>query len=233
MTNDKTVTLSRELAEHIQGLLDESQPGATADELRALLAKSDLADHCKQCADTVQTWPGSKRDCLGKIAAPVVERQPVACNHEWTDDGELTLACTKCGAQEDHDPHWRDMESAPRDGTMLRLLVKFEEHSTEDAEEAPTLGANNLDYDEIDEWKFAGWCWTHDHFTQGVGTPIGWLPLIEASPPAPVAAVMTMEDVMRANESVIGISMMTSNQCHALAKALTAVYFDKVKELNQ
>ncbi|WP_350649698.1 hypothetical protein [Pseudomonas sp. HY13-MNA-CIBAN-0226] len=113
-------------------------------------------------------------------AAPEVDAQPV-CDHEWTDDGEFLLVCTKCGAQEDHDPKWRDMESAPRDGTLLRLLVSFDEHSTEDADEAPTIGANNFDNDGEDVWRFSGWCWTHDHFTQGVGTPGGWLPMIEAS----------------------------------------------------
>lgn len=28
-----------------------------------------------------------------------------ACAHEWTDDGEFMLTCTKCGAQENHEPH--------------------------------------------------------------------------------------------------------------------------------
>lgn len=38
------------------------------------------------------------------IAAPAVERQePVACSHEWTDDGEFTLICTKCGHEENHE----------------------------------------------------------------------------------------------------------------------------------
>ena len=106
---------------------------------------------------------------------------PAPCAHEWTDDGGHLIVCTACGAQEDHDPGWRDMENAPKDGTMLRLLVSFDEHSTEDADEAPTIGANNFDNDGEDAWRFAGWCWTHDHFTQGVGTPVGWLPMIEAS----------------------------------------------------
>jgi Spy/CpxP family protein refolding chaperone len=52
------------------------------EELRTLLAApvvdQTLAEHCKQCAEVVRTWPESKRDCLGKITAPVVERQPVA-----------------------------------------------------------------------------------------------------------------------------------------------------------
>ncbi|OLS60595.1 hypothetical protein [Pseudomonas putida] len=30
---------------------------------------------------------------------------PMACRHEWTDDGEWQLTCTKCGAQENHEPY--------------------------------------------------------------------------------------------------------------------------------
>jgi hypothetical protein len=130
---------------------------------------------------------------LGMVerAAPAVERQePVACSHEWTDDGEFLLVCTACGAQENHNPEWRDMAYAPRDGTLLRLLVEFDEHSTEDEDQAPTIGANNFDNDEQDEWLFAGWCWTHDHWVQGKGAPIGWLPMIDTSPPAPVSVVL-------------------------------------------
>lgn len=75
----------------------------------------------------------------------------------------------------------RPMDAAPRDGTMVRLLVEFTEHATEDtARPAWTIGANNHDHDGEDAWMFAGWCWTHDHFTEGKGTPIGWLPLIDS-----------------------------------------------------
>lgn len=73
---------------------------------------------------------------------------------------------------------WLNMASAPRDGTMVRLLVEFEEHSTEDADQAPTIGANNFDNDGEDRWQFAGWCWLHDHFVEGKGVPVGWLPML-------------------------------------------------------
>lgn len=109
------------------------------------------------------------------------------CAHEWTDDGAHLLVCTACGAQEDHDPGWRDMETAPTDGTLVRLLVEFDEHSTEDAEQAITIGANNLDNDEEDVWRFAGWCWTHDHFTEGKGKPVGWLPMLDDPVSKPAA----------------------------------------------
>ncbi len=107
------------------------------------------------------------------------EQQPVTpCDHQWTDDGLHLLVCTSCGAQEDHNPDWRDMATAPRDGTMVQLLVEFDENATEDTDgPAPTIGANNFDNDGEDRWQFAGWCWSHDHFTEGKGTPVGWLPI--------------------------------------------------------
>ncbi|AWK98658.1 hypothetical protein C6Y50_01385 [Stutzerimonas stutzeri] len=70
------------------------------------------------------------------------------------------------------------MDTAPRDGTLVQLLVEFDEHATEDTDgPAPTIGANNYDNDGEDRWQFAGWCWSHDHFTEGHGTPVGWLPI--------------------------------------------------------
>ncbi|WP_312903574.1 hypothetical protein [Stutzerimonas nitrititolerans] len=107
------------------------------------------------------------------------EQQPATpCDHQWTDDGLHLLVCTSCGAQEDHDPGWQDMATAPRDGTLVQLLVEFDEHATEDTDgPAPTIGANNYDNDGEDRWQFAGWCWSHDHFTEGHGTPVGWLPI--------------------------------------------------------
>lgn len=121
---------------------------------------------------------------LTKVREPIAQYQ---CEHEWIDDGEFTLVCTVCGAQENHDPQWQDMDYAPKDGTLLRLLVEFDEHSTEDAEQAPTIGSNNFDNDGEDQWTFAGWCWTHDHWVQGKGKPVGWLPMFDARQSAPVA----------------------------------------------
>lgn len=117
---------------------------------------------------------------LDLVNAELASAEPAAqCNHQWTDDGQHLLVCTSCGAQEDHDPRWRDMATAPRDGTLVRLLVEFTEHATEDADQAPTIGANNFENDGEDRWQFAGWCWSHDHFTQGQGEPIGWLPMLD------------------------------------------------------
>lgn len=104
MTNDKTVTMSRELLEALLNADSVEQHRNVHEELRAILtghsAEPTLREHSKQCAEVVKTWPESKRDCLGKVE-PVVERQPKPCEHEWTDDGGFLLICTACGAQED------------------------------------------------------------------------------------------------------------------------------------
>lgn len=68
--------------------------------------------------------------------------------------------------------------TAPKDGTMVRLLVDYSEGGAplDDAERAWTIGFNNLSNTGEDRWQFAGWCWIHDHFTEGSGEPVGWLP---------------------------------------------------------
>lgn len=75
----------------------------------------------------------------------------------------------------------RPMETAPRDGTVIRLLVRFEDHPLIDDNSEPmwTIGGNTFDNtgQDADLWQFAGWDWTHDRFTEGTGKPVGWLPL--------------------------------------------------------
>lgn len=73
------------------------------------------------------------------------------------------------------------MATAPKDGTLLILFIAADddrEHALDDTGAAArTIGFNNLDNDGEDVWKFAGWCWSHDHFTEGKGTPCGWPPM--------------------------------------------------------
>ncbi len=74
------------------------------------------------------------------------------------------------------------METAPIDGTMVRLLVEFESGALEDTDQPVwTVGACHAADSTGYVWQFAGWNWTHDCFTEGSGTPIGWLPMIEAA----------------------------------------------------
>lgn len=70
-----------------------------------------------------------------------------------------------------------------RDEPVL-LLVDYRdggEHPIEDCAIGLTIGHNN-DHNTPDEqqgWRFAGWCWSHDHYTEGKGVPIAWKPLTE------------------------------------------------------
>lgn len=82
------------------------------------------------------------------------------------------------------------IDSAPRDGTMVRLLVQFTDYALEDTGDPMwTIGANGL-YGGDDLWCFAGWDWEQDCFTAGEGTPVGWLPFHPASTPAPQGRVV-------------------------------------------
>jgi|GEM_PF-3229704 len=153
-------------------------PDAVWEALQRMIESTELmGPHSREDARLVARY----RDRYRLLAAPIAqtEQQPATpCDHQWTDDGLHLLVCTSCGAHEDHDPGWQDMATAPRDGTLVQLLVDFDEHATEDTDgPAPTIGANNYDNDGEDRWQFAGWCWSHDHFTEGHGTPVGWLPI--------------------------------------------------------
>lgn len=72
------------------------------------------------------------------------------------------------------------MDIAPKDGTMISLFVDYSAEDAgdalEDASQAWTIGFNQFEHTGVDEWQFAGWDWEHDCFTEGRGTPIGWLP---------------------------------------------------------
>lgn len=73
---------------------------------------------------------------------------------------------------------WQPLSTAPKDGTLLELVVDYTDghHPLHDALIAPTIGFNDLDNTGEDEWRFAGWCWCNDHFTQGEGKVIAWRP---------------------------------------------------------
>lgn len=79
----------------------------------------------------------------------------------------------------------RPMKSAPRDGRILCLLVDYSDdeaaHALQDANRTWTIGGNSFENTGEDHWQFAGWCWTHDHFTEGKGRVIGWAPFNPAS----------------------------------------------------
>ncbi|MGR7993899.1 hypothetical protein [Xanthobacter sp. ZOL 2024] len=74
------------------------------------------------------------------------------------------------------------MEEAPKDGTWIALLIAYGDEDCsfplEDSNDPQwTLGSNNFENDEIDEWYWMGWDWCHDCICETrTGTPIGWMP---------------------------------------------------------
>ena len=82
---------------------------------------------------------------------------------------------------------YNPMKTAPRDGTIVRLLVEFEDNPLENDNSKPlwTIGGNSFENTGEELWQFAGWNWTHDCFVDGIGKPIGWLPLVDAASPQP------------------------------------------------
>ncbi len=81
---------------------------------------------------------------------------------------------------------WQKMGSAPKDGTMLRLLVNPDKEAFTAFDDSltpfETIGFNNLGNTEEDRWEFAGWDWSQDCFITGRGEVIGWAQMLEPSP---------------------------------------------------
>jgi hypothetical protein len=75
------------------------------------------------------------------------------------------------------------MDSAPKNNTLVCLLVDYTDgdHPLEDTQQAWTIGFNNFEDSEIDEWQFAGWSWSQDCFCEGRGRVIGWAPFDQPS----------------------------------------------------
>jgi len=89
------------------------------------------------------------------------------------------LTAALATARED-DGNPRPIETAPKDGTMLRLLVDYEGVENwmplTDDNQSWTIGFNTLEDTGDDEWIIAGWNWSQDCFGTGEGKVIGWLP---------------------------------------------------------
>lgn len=160
-------------------------------EVRSLRVKADAeqADPLKAIADQVA-------GAANYIGATYTVRM-----NDGSPMREITISVTKAGGKSPNEVieelkdklsgNWQPMSTAPKDGTLVRLLVDFDAHPTDDNESDPhypTIGANNFENDELDEWLFAGWCWTYDRWTQGEGTPVGWMPML-----APIVAPATTD----------------------------------------
>lgn len=80
------------------------------------------------------------------------------------------------------------METAPKDGTWIKLLIDYSVAGLDacpledSAEPGWTLGSNNFENTEVDEWSWMGWDWNHDCIRETrAGKPIGWAPFHERS----------------------------------------------------
>jgi hypothetical protein len=112
----------------------------------------------------------------GVIEAHIASQRErlIALNTKAFDELRTDTSSLKSGL-------WSDPVTAPKDGTLLRLLVNPDREgaftSFEDNNAAyETIGFNLLGDTGEDLWQFAGWDWSHDCITQGFGDVIGWLP---------------------------------------------------------
>ena len=125
---------------------------------------------------------------------------------------------------------WQPIETAPKDGSILRLFIDYSVEdgcgALEDAETAWTIGFNQLVDTGDDVWEFAGWDWGGDCFTQGHGKVIGWLPFHSSSVPehAPVprgSVQVDSDSVMNyadcSNAPLRLVAHMTKNERLALS----------------
>jgi hypothetical protein len=171
MTTNQTIDgVPRELLERCARELSIGigpAPKNRAQELRALLDAETVVDtlawplnSCANCgATTVQSC--NDRGCHyfesgnGEPAAQP-RGVPVACAHEWTDDGEFTLTCTKCGKTENHEPYgwvqtrgnainhftqeWDVVESWEDQGFEYKAMFDHAEQPAPVAVVLPTVG---------------------------------------------------------------------------------------------
>lgn len=99
----------------------------------------------------------------------------------WT--AMLSAAPSAPATEAEEGNAFRPMEAWDQRDEPVMLLVDYRgdgDHPLEDANFAITVGHNNdhnVGEDEGTGWHFAGWCWSHDHYVEGRGKPVGWMPL--------------------------------------------------------
>lgn len=154
---------------------------------------ADAYRQTKHCDPTKQI--AFERVDVTRAAPPAMDREAVRrvdtllskLFPEWEADQRLHIA-TECveatlsadaihQGEEDGD-EWLPITDDAKSGALVELVVDYKEgeHPLTDAILACTIGFNTLADTGVDEWKFAGWCWTHDHFVQGKGKPVAWRP---------------------------------------------------------
>jgi hypothetical protein len=91
---------------------------------------------------------------------------------------------------------WSPTNTAPKDGTFLRLLVAPQREAftafEDSLEPYETIGFNNLRNTGEDRWEFAGWDWSQDCFISGHGDVVGWLPFSPAPAPSELLTLVKL-----------------------------------------
>lgn len=145
----------------------------------------------KRQAEGAQWERNSLRSALEQAYMALIGYLPAhrnAVTNAAIEASRAALALPSLAPELERPEEWRPMDTAPKNGSIIRLLVNFEDMSIDDGDGPfATIGQNNFANDGEDLWQVVGWCWEHDHFTDGKGTPIGWLPMLYAAPVAPVA----------------------------------------------
>jgi len=150
-------------------------------------------------AALIKEYVGS---CLALMLHSEVSREARPKIEEAIDRAISEISERLKPAQDD----WSEMATAPKDGTMLRLLVNpdQQEFTAFDDSLTPfeTIGFNNLDSTHEDRWEFAGWDWQQDCFITGRGEVIGWSPFVASDVSQIEAAVRWCLERDRRNGSL-------------------------------
>jgi hypothetical protein len=225
MTNNPTIDgVSRELLADLVKLASRNVRsawgGGVCEEARALLdtPPNDLREHCKQCAEVVKTWPEWKQSCPG--GAPAAERQdhlsfdPVLISAGPDGVSNLERLQATCDGLDSQNDSLAD-EVAALQSTITQLQARVAELESARGEPVAEVIATGGPHDGEDRVLCE---------LQAELPPIGTK--LYAAPPAPVAH--TMKSIMSAVCAITGFPMLTSNQCHALARSLNACLDDTV-----
>jgi hypothetical protein len=106
------------------------------------------------------------------------------------------------------------LETAPKDGTIVQLLVQFVDHPPgqksvlngagplyDTADPCWTIGGNTVENTGVDHWQFVGWNWEQDCFvdtsTDSGHRVLGWAPFDVAAPAAPAVDAETVKKAAR------------------------------------
>jgi hypothetical protein len=121
--------------------------------------------------DAVELVRGLRRNVAAMCCAPEEERDGYAAEAEGIEDEIIAALLSRLRAVPQG---WRDISTAPRDFTIIELLVDYtdadfslDQETSEDGLSV-TLGLNGRDNigEEGDIWQIVGWDWSQDYFME-------------------------------------------------------------------